>query len=108
MKSSLSNLRGMCAWIFPGPPAVRVGSFLPQSWAWESFQRPRGLSTAHALFTESKETGKNGGGKGTIDPDGYSLEMDSKSQEKLSELKGLLEKNSYYEKYKSKIVESQR
>ena len=73
-----------------------------------NFHHVRGLSSTFVLLDKSKDTTGKGGDKGILDSDGFSLDMDANSQEKLANLKRILEKNTYYEKYKAKIVESQK
>jgi hypothetical protein len=47
--------------------------------------------------------------QGVEDPDGFNLaNLDSESREKLQKLKDVIAKNSYFDKYKAKIVEAQR
>ncbi|CAG7825299.1 unnamed protein product [Allacma fusca] len=47
--------------------------------------------------------------KGVDDPDGFNVaNLDSESRHKLQKLKDFIVKNSYFDKYKSKIVEAQR
>lgn len=53
-------------------------------------------------------SGGTTGGNDIVDSDGYSLDLDEKSQQKLEKFKKVIEKNTYYEKYKAKIVETQK
>jgi len=57
----------------------------------------------------TSSSGSNHNNKGVADPDGFSVEnLDPDSKEKLQSLKNVLVKNSYYEKYKAKIMKAQR
>jgi len=72
-------------------------------------QMSRNLVTSSSkLCDKTKFPGNGSGGNGIVDSDGYSLDLDEKGQQKLEKFKKVIEKNTYYDKYKTKIVETQK